>query len=228
MNIYFLNAEQLFFHLIQDQDQFYHRFNKNDLLARNCNSISDYMDMIYESIYNFSEQEINIMKKLIKEINNLKWPCDSQVWIDPIKFNQLDWVIGGVQGKKYESGLPHTRSHVIIIPKDWIQDSLDFKNTLLHEKLHVYQKSYPEEFESFLKKNEWKIVKNYNQCSTCRSNPDTNHWIYKKNKQTHVARYTSNPKSVMDVTYYPINFYGYEHPAEKCVLDLIDIVMTLK
>jgi hypothetical protein len=221
LSIHFLSSHELFIHLIEDSDQFYPRFNQHDLQARQCSTISEYMDMIYESVIDLSPQEQEIIKKKIQEIQQIKWPQDPNIWIDPQKFNQLPWNIGGMEGRKYEYGLPHTRSDVIIIPKEQIQDTPDFKNTLLHEKLHIYQKAFPFEFASYLQQQGWKIHQHYNECPRCRSNPDTNEYIYKYNNDIHHGIYNNNPQSVMDVTFSPKNFYNYEHPTEKYVLDLL-------
>ena len=162
-----------------------------------------------------------MIEKKIKEIQQIIWPVSPHIWIDPQQFNKLPWKIGAIQGNLYEYGLPHTRSDVIIIPRDQIQDTDDFKITLIHEKLHIYQKTLDQDFKLHLEKNGWKKHQPYQTCPRCRSNPDTDEYIYTQNNKIHQAIYTQNPQSIMDVTYFPKNFFHYEHPYEKLVLDLL-------
>jgi len=223
--IAFLNNHEALLHLVNDDDNFYSRFNALDLQARNCKNIAEYKDMINESIVDFTNQEMEIIKKLVLEISKLDWAHINQQWVNKDKFNKLSWKFICVRGRKYEFGLPHTRGNVIIIPQQQIEDSKDFKNTLLHEQLHVYQKTFSKEFTKFLKLQGWKIHQSYSKCSVCRSNPDTNKIIYKKNGEKHVAQYNQNPRSIMDVTYFPVNQWKYEHPNEKYVVELLEKIV---
>ena len=220
--ITFLNHHEALLHLVKDDDNFYNRFNALDLQARNCKNVSEYKDMMNESITDFNNQEVEIIKKLVLEICKLDWSQINQQWVNVEKFKQIPWKFICISGRKYECGLPHTRSDVIIIPKHQIQDTKDFKNTLLHEQLHVYQKTWPKEFNKFLQQQGWKFHQSYSKCSVCRSNPDTNKIIYKKNGEKHVAHYNQNPTSIMDVTYFPVNQWKYEHPNEKYVVELLE------
>lgn len=223
--IAFLNNHEALLHLVNDDDNFYSRLNALDLQARNCKNVSEYKDLISESLLNFSSIEMQVIKKLVIEILKFDWSKVNQQWVIVNKFNHLSWRFICVRGLKYEFGLPHTRGNVIIIPQHQIQDSKEFKNTLFHEQLHVYQKTYSKEFHQFLLQQGWKFHQFYTQCSQCRSNPDTNTIIYKKNGEPHVAQYHKNPKSVMDVIYFPVNQWKYEHPNEKYVVDLLDQIV---
>jgi hypothetical protein len=223
--ITFFNNHEALLHLVTDDDNFYNRFNALDLQARNCKNISEYKDMINESITDFTHQEMDVIKKLVSEISKLDWSQIHQKWVDVQNFNKLSWKLICTRGQKYEFGLPHTRGDVIIIPKNQIQDSKDFKNTLLHEQLHVYQKTHHKEFNKFLKAQGWKFYQSYSKCSQCRSNPDTNKIIYKKDGEKHVAHYNKNPSSIMDVTYFPVNQWKFEHPNEKYVVELLEKIV---
>jgi hypothetical protein len=57
----------------------------------------------------------------------------------------IKWKIGLVDGNLYESGLPHTRFDLIIIPLKLLNRIFGMNqliNTLIHEKIHVYQIPY--------------------------------------------------------------------------------------
>jgi hypothetical protein len=47
-SIYFLNKEQLFDLLKNDNDNYYNTFNKNDYKTRNINNINEYINLIKE------------------------------------------------------------------------------------------------------------------------------------------------------------------------------------
>ena len=47
-----------------------------------------------------------------------------------------------MENYEYENGLPHTRSNIIFLSDKMIPETEtpDFINTLIHEKIHVYQR----------------------------------------------------------------------------------------
>jgi hypothetical protein len=94
----------------------------------------------------------------------------------------------------------------------------------MHEQLHVYQKLYPKKFDLYLQKNNFvKSIKYIDSVIPYRSNPDTDHWIYSNNNQNYFSEYIgSNPKSIFDVKFSPLNNYKYEHPREKAVYELLE------
>jgi len=128
----------------------------------------------------------------------------------------------------YENSYAHTRLDTIIIPKNQIRLTEQFKNTLLHEKLHVYQKLYPNDFQIYLDNNNFIKLIQYNDQNNkykCRANPDTDDWIYIKDDIIYKSEYKTNIKSISDVIYTPINDSKYEHPREKAVYDLLDKIL---
>ena len=66
----------------------------------------------------------------------------------------IPWYICCTQGLSYENGVPHTRGNYIIISKEHIKnkDVNELANTLVHEKVHVYQKLYPDDVSKYLEK----------------------------------------------------------------------------
>jgi len=55
--------------------------------------------------------------------------------------------------KEYEQGLPHTRENIILLSKNVLKyDELDLTSTLIHEKIHIYQRYNPELFDKNKKK----------------------------------------------------------------------------
>jgi len=221
-NNIFYTKDETYMIISSNIDNYYNRFTKLDLIARNSISIDDYIKKIKVSPVDFTDTEINIINNLINLINKIDISCN---WINSEKFQMIPWKICLINDNNYENGLPHTRNDNIIIPRKHISFTSDFMNTLLHEKLHVYQKLYPEDFEIYLISNNFIKYKQYENVLNInyRSNPDTNEWIYTKDDIIYKSEYSSlNPKSLFDVNYEPINKPRYEHPRELSVYNLLE------
>jgi len=83
--------------------------------------------------------------------------------------------------KENEQGLPHTRENVILLSKNVLKnDALNLTNTLLHEKIHIYQRYNPKIFDTIIKEMGLKELdrKHFKQAKYIRSNPDTNNKLY--------------------------------------------------
>ena len=221
-NIY-LSSNDTYNILIDKTDNFFNRFNEYDFKARNIKSINDYEKIISNCVDDFSLEQIDIINELTNEIDMIEISC---YWIDNNKLRNIPWKFSLIKSNKlYENSFPHTRLDTIIIPKNQIKLTEQFKNTLLHEKLHVYQKLYPNDFQIYLDNNNFiKLIK-YNDPNNkykCRANPDTDDWIYIKDNIIYKSKYKKNVKNISDVIYTPINDSRYEHPREKAVYDLLE------
>ncbi len=213
-NIYFMNKKVLEEYLIKDVDNYYKHFSDKDLITRNINNIDDYHNNIKKVCIDINNYNKKILNKCINTANNklTKYKCTG---FDGIKCANIIWKIGLVKDTQYEEGYPHTRHDVIIIPIDLLNNKYQLVNTLIHEKIHVYQKTYPDDIEEYLKENGFTKYKLRSEFNNTRSNPDMDQWIYKnKNDKIMMAEYLENPKSIMDVKIMPINTSKYEHPFE--------------
>jgi len=191
------------------------------MIARQINSIDEYNIKIKNSLENFTQDEINIINNNISYADKI---CSqlNKTWINNNKLLNIPWNIIKIIGNQYEYGLPHTRNKYIIIPKNIINNNL--YTTLIHEKLHIYQRLYPKDIYIYLKENNYTkhlLIKNNIKS---RSNPDLDEWLYKDNlNNIYKCEYISdNPENILQVKYEPINNSHYEHPYEKMVYDLID------
>ena len=221
--IIFLTKEMTSDIIISDKDNYFLRFNELDLLARNAVTVKDYKDKIIKASCDFTDEQREIITECIENINNKLIPKINESWIIRSKLLDIPWKIGVVSTRIYEVGLPHTRDDTIILPSNQINLSTEFMDTLLHEKLHVYQKTYPDDFSIYLEENKYvKYQKYIDTDIRYRSNPDTDEWIYKKNGLIYVSEYINNPKTILDVRYKPKNSCVYEHPREKSVYDLLN------
>ena len=224
-NIY-LSSNESYKLLIDKSDNFFNRFNKYDFKARNIKSIKDYELIISKCVSNFSLKQKEIINKITREIDLIDLSCD---WIDNDKLRKIPWKLSLIKSNRlYENSYPHTRLDTIIIPQNQIRLTEQFKNTLLHEKLHVYQKLYPDDFQIYLDNNNYIKLFQYNDSNNkykCRANPDTDDWIYIKNNNIYKSEYNTNIKSINNVIYTPVNDSRYEHPREKAVYDLLEKIL---
>lgn len=228
-NTIFLTKEELFNFLNLNIDNYYDTFTKKDLMVRNVNNLDEYIKKIYNSVSEFTPNEKRIIQTCINKIsNNLdKIKFD---YFDGEKANEIIWKIGCIKGDKYEDGLPHTRNDIIILNKNNITENSmnDIISLLIHEKVHVYQKMYPEDINNYLKKNNFKRIgerseiNNSSNLENIRANPDLDKWVYEDNNKIYKAIYEPNAKTVSDVKYSSNDGQKSEHPFEKMAIELED------
>jgi len=221
LNTIFLSKNDLENILISDIDNFYSRFYKKDFEVRKINNISEYTAKIKNSVTDFSENEKKYISEMIYQINN-KFENINLPWLNGKKFNRLNWKLGLISGYEYENGLCHTRNDTIIIQRDKL--NYNFYKTLIHEKVHVYQKMYPEDIEIFLKLNNFKKIRKTTESDMIRANMDIDEWIYAdQNDNEYKAVFNENPVDIQDVTFSPCNSQICEHPLEKMAIDISNI-----
>ena len=219
--IHFLNNNESLDILKNDHDNYFKSFYKLDYKSRHINDINEYKLLINKSIDQFSDEEKDKITKCAHSADKILEKI-SLDWFNGVKCSKIDWNIICIKGKLYENGLPHTRGKYIIISKEDVDKySLDkLTKTLIHEKVHIYQKIYKKDVEKYLKENNFIIYKNREESDNIRANPDTNNFIYKdKNGVIYSAKYiNNNPKSIESISYKPYNSQSYEHPFEKMAI----------
>ncbi len=216
----FLTPAQLYEYLINDFDNFYNKLKPIDLLLRNVKNVKEYKENIYSSLDEFTNDEmIKLTIAMEKCDNYLK--TINKPGFDGMKCRDIPWKIGCIVGTKYESGLPHTRGEIILFPRYKLsQDTNIFTRTLIHERIHIYQKKYPNDIHKYLKHNGYKRHKPISRSKT-RANPDIDDWTYiDKEGNIMSAEYKKDAKSLRDVTFSPKNTSEYEHPLEKMAIEL--------
>lgn len=219
-NIYFVKKDNLNMMLKKDEDNYYKKFYIMDFKARNIDNINQYIAYIEQSTCDFNNEEKKKIYKCILEANKKLKKINFE-WFDGKKAIELPWKIGMIKGKLYENGLPHTRNDIIIISKENINnyDEKKLINTLIHEKVHIYQKKYPKDIQIYLDIHKFKKIKNREKDDNIRANPDLNNFIYQDEKKNiYKALYKNNPKTIEDIIYVPYNIQSYEHPFEKMAI----------
>lgn len=225
-NLY-LNKYELEKHLINDSDNYYKNFNLLDYKVRNINTLDDYYIKIKNSCRSINNTFSQLLDKAIEIANNKikKYKCEG---FDGLKASNIQWTIGLIDGNEYEGGLPHTRNNIIILPTFIITKKSQLIKTLVHEKIHIYQKIFLNDLQKYLNKNGFTKYLLKNNFNNIRANPDLDNWVYKnKENQIMIAKYLNNCKTIFDINIYPINKYINEHPFEFMAYDLQDKIMKL-
>jgi len=197
--------------LINNSDNYYDTFTELDLKVRDVKSIDEYKNKIKNIHYKSNNNEYNNILYIINKIDNI-FKQYNIIGFDGNKASKIKWNIGIINSNIYEHGLPHTRNDVIIISNNILNNN-KLEITLFHEKIHIYQKLYPNDIKNYFINNGFYISKK--NTNLIRANPDTDNYIYKnKNNQEMMCVYNNNPTSILDVSYIPNNDIKNEHPLE--------------
>ena len=219
----FLNQDELFQLLISDKDNFFKTLYDYDLFARQIKTLEEYSGKIKVSVSIFSGNEKTKIKKCSEECDKYLTSLGTSFpGFDGVKASNIPWKFGKVSGRLYEYGLPHTRFDDLIILSEYTLTNNDqnLTRTLIHEKIHLYQKQYPDDTEVYMKHNNIIKLKKREYNDYIRPNPDLDDWIYKNCKTGFVFKCEYNsklPKNILDVKDRDqLN----EHPFEKMAIDI--------
>jgi hypothetical protein len=221
-NVNFLSKSELENIIYSNADRYYDRFYQIDWIARKVDSLESYIEMIKtKSIcYEFSFKEKDRLTKLINQIEiNIKANLNKvDIPIDLLL--STPWNIGLCRGSIYENGFPHTRNLNIILSDIHLgMSDINLSKILRHEKIHIFQKTYPDITEQYLSTYNFKIYGIRTPDSMIRVNPDTTDLIYTNSKNDVMSsKYNStNPSSINDVS---TQSQRDEHPLEWMAIEL--------
>lgn len=238
--IHFLSSDETRDLISSNTDGYFERFTQNDLRARTKQSVSSlgrYVVTLDQYIQgfncgDFTDSEKDLIADCIAEIETIVVKDIAIDWVDSDKFHAIPWKIGLIADDSYEYGLPHTRIDTILIPKSSVvtakTDKKDLLHTLIHEKLHVYQKLYPADFQKYLDHHGFVKYARYGSLGELASNPDTDEYVYAKKsglkRVVHCGKYnfSTGKTGVKSIVYQPINDAKYDHPRELAVYNLLE------
>ena len=159
--------------------------------------------------------ESEIIKKCIEKLNQCIKKANIKLGSYSKTFDKIRWKIVFFKGTNYEDGMPHTRSDLIFMPVEHILNASDERliTTLVHEKIHLLQRLYPDDELIVTFMSTYKKVGDKSSVELFRSNPDLNEYIYENNRgQIMYYRYKSEyPNDINDI----IENEHYEHPYEE-------------
>jgi hypothetical protein len=223
--IVFLTKEEALQYLQADADGFYKTFKASDLSARNVKSLDEYVRVMSSAIDEFTSDEVATIKRAI-ESSNVYLQQVNAPWFDGKKCSGMSWKLACVVGEAYEAGLPHTRGDVIFFPRRHLaHPEHDFTQTLIHERIHIYQKMYRDDADAYIKKNGYTRRGIARETNT-RANPDIDGWTYADMRGNVMsAGYKADATSVRDVVFKPRDGYENEHPLEKMAIEIAERYM---
>lgn len=225
-NVIFMKRDELKKKLLNDRDPYYQTFSIYDLEARGIKSLHDYMKKIENSISEFSDSQKKRLQRLSLQADD-RLSNFHKSWINGNKIKKITWKFGYTTGNAYEGGLPHTRDDYIMLSDSLLQnDDKYITGTLIHEKVHLYQRLYPEDVEKY---KEEKGIRKWKRKSTedrVRANPDVDEYLYQmKNGDKMMSVYQENPTGLEDVKTYPKDGQKYEHPHEMMAIEVEESII---
>ena len=214
-NSIYLSKNETAAFLIRDEDEYVSSMSMSDLHARKVKTHAEYREKLGPTSIEFAETEKVLVDECIDKANvffkNLKSP-----YIDNQLMNKLYWKFALTNHRDYEEGFPHTRQDVIFITPSLLEMSKDtIITTIIHEKIHVYQRMYPELFRATLKTAGYVRLRERKTDPLARANPDIDEYIYLSPKgEEMISVYNSDkPTGIMDVKYSKISEHPYEEIA---------------
>lgn len=211
-NIVFYNNQEASIILKKDPDGYFNKLNSLDKQAMNITNTNDYIDKVANSTLSFSDVEkrrISSYTKIADDfLYGLKIP-----YLDTKKIAGLKWKFILTKDNINSDGMPHTKGDIIYLSTITLNNSKKLLiQTLIHEKIHIYQRAFPNEIKEWIEKNNYIQYRNNNLLIN-RSNPDVDEWSYMKDGKECIALYNKNPNNLNSVI-YPFGDSKSEHPYE--------------
>lgn len=221
-NIIFLTDEQTKNLLLSNEDGYYDEFSQADFFARGIKNIEEYLEKIKSCCSNFTDSEKGKIINAIKNVDSFFSNKCKVDWINSEKLISIPWKFGITKDLSYDNGLPHTRLDTILFCSERLKSKSekDLEALLVHEKIHIYQKNFPEECCKYNDIMGFIKVRKINKNDLIRANPDTDHYLYKNRlNQYLIGKYNSDtPENLLDTSYSPFNEQSYEHPYEHMAI----------
>ena len=222
-NIYFFSKNETINFIIKDKDDYIKNLTEFDLYARKVKNGNEYIDNIIETIVDFTDNEKEKLTKCAIASDNFLKTCNLyKNVIDYKELINIKWIFACTDNndkKQYEEGLPHTRENIIFLTKSIIKNNEEnLINTLIHEKIHIYQRNNKNIFDILNNMNGFVKI-NYSN-KYIRSNPDTTKDIYLDTNTNNimVCLYRNDtPYGINDVI---MKNYSLEHPYEKYAYEI--------
>lgn len=193
-----------------------------DLYARHVKTHQEYRERSAKVALTFEEEEKVVLEKAAEKVNTFFQNMNSP-YIDKERISGILWKFALTENNGYEEGLPHTREDVIFITPKLLQlPEAQLVKTLIHERVHIYQRTYLTIFQEVLKTQGYKVWRERHGYPLIRSNPDLDKYIYQSpSGDIMVTVYRNDtPKHIQD-TMQPNELK--EHPFEEVAYIIADM-----
>jgi hypothetical protein len=217
--IRFMDAAETATFLKQDPDGYVKNMSPSDLYARKVTTVEKYLTRAAGASVSFSSaQRVRFIKAARDADDHLmRYNANG---IDGKRLASIPWIFAMTNGDAYEDGLPHTRANIIFVSSDINEQHDALVRTLVHEKVHIFQRMHPEFMVQLLQGRGYQRWKLRMGLPRVRANPDIDPWIW-MNEETQtamVAHYTSDkPTAISDVY---LEDPSFEHPYELIAYEI--------
>ena len=170
--------------------------NQADLLVRRTASSEKYKNEYLNAVQSFTNEQKGDLISITEHIDRVT----SSTYI----YKKIPWKFAKVSST-IENGYPHTLHDVIILSNDFFSYSQRRKvYTLIHEKVHVLQRMYPDLAISFANTMGFSRVTNslLDFHDIKRNNPDLDGIYIYKHRFIPMQVYKNNPKDLADSHVY--------------------------
>lgn len=215
-NSLFVDKETSYNNVINSK--YFNDLNKINLKVRGCDNLEDCKKIYLENLTDFTEEEKEKLTNLIEHANDITEKFN--------RFHSVPWRLAKTSSK-IENGFPHTIGRIIYISDEFLNKSRKYKlQTIIHEKLHLFQRIYPQETQRLYEDLEFIKIKKIND-PLRRHNPDLDDYDYEyRGVRVYNKFKNENPDSLSDgnTVYLPYTKnivnkmitknYNNEHPNE--------------
>lgn len=228
ISVHFYKTNHIHASLGLDLSGYFKGFNATDYKVRGCKSFEACTSLYKNNIRPLTKDELRIIEGSCIAV-------DSHL-IDFKLLANLPWKLATFDTKEIENGYPHTHGDTIIIPSDMINNPHVTISTLLHEKVHLFQRQYPLETNiliiNFLG---FQLDSMRYQHQNIRRNPDLNEIVYKDaNGKVVLPTYLLEAKTLTDIEDHldhPFEIMAYTiqnmyFPISKTIYNKYSIYMT--
>lgn len=206
-----------------DNSGFFASMTPADLSARNVSKVQDYKNRYVYSSKPFSAAEQHVLSAKSREIDEIcsVFPGKRLASI-PWKFVKLAPVV--------ENGFPHTMDDTIFLPERLFRlGDASMTKTMLHEKIHVYQRAYPLSTNVLICEYwGYEVAGLRSAYPLARNNPDITPVLYARHGHATpcVQFYNSErPDDLADSYVHPDCGEKYEHPYEQMAYVIADAIL---
>lgn len=210
----FMTAQQTATFLSRDQDTYVSTMTPWDLYARKASDVGEYIDTIAASATDFTPEQQKRFLKAAATADAFFMKNGHAV------IASMPWILAMTKGTTYEDGLSHTRTNIVLVSDGIDETPASLAQTMVHEKVHLYQRANPEKMAHLLERMGYKRWKLRVGELRIRANPDLDPWIYtdpQDGDKPMACYYSSDkPTSIRDVTSTPAK----EHPYERMAYEL--------
>ena len=211
----YLSATQTAAFVLADMDTYIASLSIADLYARGATSHSEYRTRAAKASVDFTEAQKTRLDDATDRADAFFATLTSNDYIDIDLMRKIRWRFAMTNDTNvYEGGFPHTRADLIFVTPALI-DSKDLVKTLVHEKVHVYQRTHRAEFQAALKKKGYVQIGQRSTVPLVRANPDLDEYVYTDpaGEVMAISYASSKPKNIMDIDAATNNTKS-EHPYE--------------